>query len=113
MPRARRHSFLSSVYSPRLHPAPWSRFYAMICLFSAKIQVAGKILMDLSAFGPFYGCKPFHSLPVSSTATVRLFTVVTNPKRLIILLALRLVDNKAILYFDIPTTSDALTWARG
>jgi hypothetical protein len=29
------------------------------------------------------------------------------------LLALRLVDNKAILYFDIPTTSDALTWARG
>ena len=28
-------------------------------------------------------------------------------------LALRLVDNKAILYFDAPSTSDALTWFRG
>ncbi|CCM01936.1 uncharacterized protein FIBRA_04009 [Fibroporia radiculosa] len=27
--------------------------------------------------------------------------------------ALRLVDNKAILYFDAPSTSDALTWFRG
>ncbi|THH02888.1 hypothetical protein EW026_g34 [Hermanssonia centrifuga] len=26
--------------------------------------------------------------------------------------ALRLVDNKAILYFDVPSTSDALTWFR-
>jgi len=28
-------------------------------------------------------------------------------------LALRLVDNKAILYFDAPTPSDALNWYRG
>ena len=28
-------------------------------------------------------------------------------------LALRLVDNKAILYFEAATTSDALTWSRG
>ena len=27
--------------------------------------------------------------------------------------ALRIVDNKAILYFEAPTTSDALTWFRG
>lgn len=27
--------------------------------------------------------------------------------------ALRLVDNKAILYFDTPSTSDALNWFRG
>jgi len=27
--------------------------------------------------------------------------------------ALRLVDNKAILYFDAQSTSDALTWSRG
>lgn len=27
--------------------------------------------------------------------------------------ALRLVDNKAILYFEAPSTSDALTWFRG
>jgi len=113
MPRARRHSFPSSAYNPRLHPAPWSRFYVMICLFSAKTQVEGRILMDLSTSGLYYGCKPFHSLPVSSMATVCPFTVVTDYKRLTIPLALRLVDNKAILYFDIPTTSDALTWARG
>lgn len=28
-------------------------------------------------------------------------------------IALRLVDNKAILYFDTPSTSDALNWFRG
>lgn len=28
-------------------------------------------------------------------------------------LALRLVDNKAILYFDVPSTTEALTWFRG
>lgn len=27
--------------------------------------------------------------------------------------ALRLVDNKAILYFDAPSPSDALNWYRG
>jgi len=26
--------------------------------------------------------------------------------------ALRLVDNKAILYFDLPSTTEALTWSR-
>lgn len=26
---------------------------------------------------------------------------------------LRLVDNKAILYFDVPSPSDALSWYRG
>jgi hypothetical protein len=31
----------------------------------------------------------------------------------IIVSALRLVDNKAILYFDAPTPSDALNWFRG
>jgi hypothetical protein len=30
-----------------------------------------------------------------------------------LLVALRLVDNKAILYFDAPTPSDALNWFRG
>lgn len=33
--------------------------------------------------------------------------------RLTLLLGLRLVDNKAILYFEAPSTSDALTWCRG
>jgi hypothetical protein len=28
-------------------------------------------------------------------------------------IALRLVDNKAILYFDAPSPSDALNWYRG
>ena len=28
-------------------------------------------------------------------------------------LALRLVDNKAVLYFDAPTPSEALNWYRG
>jgi hypothetical protein len=28
-------------------------------------------------------------------------------------LALRLVDNKAILYFDAPSPSEALNWFRG
>jgi hypothetical protein len=32
---------------------------------------------------------------------------------LICVLALRLVDNKAILYFDAPSPSDALNWFRG
>lgn len=27
--------------------------------------------------------------------------------------ALRLVDNKAVLYFDAPTPSEALNWYRG
>ena len=30
-----------------------------------------------------------------------------------VVLALRLVDNKAILYFDVPSTTEALTWFRG
>lgn len=29
------------------------------------------------------------------------------------LVAIRVVDNKAILYFDAPSTSEALTWCRG
>jgi hypothetical protein len=32
---------------------------------------------------------------------------------LIMVVALRLVDNKAILYFDAPSPSDALNWYRG
>jgi hypothetical protein len=32
---------------------------------------------------------------------------------LTMVVALRLVDNKAILYFDAPTPSDALNWYRG
>jgi len=31
----------------------------------------------------------------------------------IVVVALRLVDNKAILYFDAPSSSDALNWYRG
>lgn len=37
--------------------------------------------------------------------TVPVFTRITT--------ALRLVDNKAILYFDAPSPSDALNWFRG
>lgn len=29
------------------------------------------------------------------------------------LVALRLVDNKAILYFDLPSSTEAMTWSRG
>lgn len=31
----------------------------------------------------------------------------------VLVLALRLVDNKAVLYFDAPTPSEALNWYRG
>ena len=31
----------------------------------------------------------------------------------VLLSALRLVDNKAILYFDLPSTTETLTWSRG
>lgn len=31
----------------------------------------------------------------------------------VMILALRLVDNKAVLYFDAPTQSEALNWYRG
>ena len=43
-----------------------------------------------------------------------LFVVVHCVFRLIsATLVLRLVDNKAILYFDAPSPSDALNWYRG
>ena len=32
---------------------------------------------------------------------------------LMMMTALRIVDNKAVLYFEAPSTSDALTWFRG
>ncbi|KAI0963494.1 hypothetical protein AcW1_000556 [Taiwanofungus camphoratus] len=49
--------------------------------------------------------------PVDLWAVLRMQTL-PQPASIVHGNALRLVDNKAILYFDAPSTSDALTWFR-
>ncbi|KAF8474305.1 hypothetical protein JB92DRAFT_1904343 [Gautieria morchelliformis] len=52
-----------------------------------------------------------HNLPVDLWAVLRMQTV-AQPASIVQGNALRVVDNKAILYFDAPSTSEALTWCR-
>ncbi|KAG8830814.1 hypothetical protein FRC17_004181 [Serendipita sp. 399] len=49
--------------------------------------------------------------PVDLWAVLRMQTV-PQPAGIVHGSALRLVDNKAILYFDLPSTTEALTWSR-
>lgn len=49
--------------------------------------------------------------PVDLWAVLRMQTV-QQPASIVHGSALRLVDNKAILYFDLPSTTEALTWSR-
>jgi hypothetical protein len=51
------------------------------------------------------------SSPVDLWAVLRMQTL-PQPASIVHGNALRLVDNKAILYFDAPTPSDALNWYR-
>jgi len=52
-----------------------------------------------------------HTLPVDLWAVLRMQTL-PQPASIEQGNSLRVVDNKAILYFDAPSTSDALTWCR-
>src|SRR6266571_925079 len=52
------------------------------------------------------------SSPVDLWAVLRMQTL-PQPASIVHGNALRLVDNKAILYFDAPSPSDALNWYRG
>jgi len=52
-----------------------------------------------------------HSSPVDLWAVLRMQTL-PQPASIVHGNALRLVDNKAILYFDAPSPSDALNWYR-
>ncbi|KAI0348600.1 hypothetical protein BDW22DRAFT_1320258 [Trametopsis cervina] len=58
---------------------------------------------------PSEGKDPYS--PVDLWAVLRMQTL-PQPASIVHGNALRLVDNKAILYFDAPSTSDALTWFR-
>ncbi|KAF8585852.1 hypothetical protein K439DRAFT_1632325 [Ramaria rubella] len=52
-----------------------------------------------------------HAVPVDLWAVLRMQTL-PQPASIVHGNSLRVVDNKAILYFDAPSTSEALTWCR-
>jgi hypothetical protein len=72
-----------------------------------------KIQVVMWTCGLFYACRHYHSLLALSMAMVSTLKFIAFHPSQFWASALRLVDNKAILYFDAPSSSDALNWFRG
>lgn len=107
----------SIVSHPSLHHGHYMASCVMTSLYYAVIRRMAKTRIHLWTYGRYYGCKRCLNLRALFTAIVsslalrclrKSITNVTLRRS-----ALRIVDTKAILYLEAPSTSEALTWFRG